>query len=91
MCHHLLEKKSLQVGSKLVKSAHNNLSFCHLEAVFQSPYKFPTLFRFKETLIKNFVLILFIVSRVAAAMLLIMVKLTETFLQDLQTMWVFQI
>ena len=86
-----IRKKSLQVRSKLVKSAHDNLSFCHLEVVFQSPYKRPTLFHFKETLIKNFVLILFIVSRVAAAMLLIMVKLTETFLQDLQTMWVFQI
>ena len=86
-----IRKKSLQLRSKLVKSAHNNLSFCHLEVIFQSPYKFPTLFRFKETLIKNFVLILFIVSRVAAAMVLIMVKLNEAFLQDLQTMWVFQI
>ena len=32
-------KKSLQLRSKLVKSIQNNLSFCHLKVVFQSPYK----------------------------------------------------
>ena len=86
-------KKSLQVRSKLAKSVHNNLTFCRLKVVFQSPCKLPTLFRFKETLkkLKSFVIILFIVIRVAAAMLLIMIKLTDTFLQELQNMGVFQI
>ena len=46
-------KKSLQLRSKLVKSVQNNLSFCHLEVVFQSPYKLYTLFRFKDTLNKK--------------------------------------
>ena len=44
-----IEKKSLQLKSKLVKSVHNNLSFCHLKVVFQSPYKLRALFRFKDT------------------------------------------
>ena len=54
MCYHLLEKKSLQVRSKSVKSVHNNMTFCYLKVVFQSPCKLPTLFRFKETLDKKF-------------------------------------
>ena len=46
-------EKSLQLRSKLVKSVQNNLSFCHLKVVFQSPYKLHTLFRFKDTLNKK--------------------------------------
>ena len=46
-------KKSLHLRSKLVKSVQNNLSFCHLKVVFQSPYKLHTLFRFKDTLDKK--------------------------------------
>ena len=46
-------KKTLQLRSKLVKSVQNNLSFCHLKVVFQSPYKLHTLFRFKDTLNKK--------------------------------------
>ena len=46
-------KKSVQLRSKLVKSVQNNLSFCHLRVVFQSPYKGHTLFRFKDTLNKK--------------------------------------
>ena len=87
-----IAKKSLQLGSKLVKSVQNNLSFCHLQVVSQSPYKPHTLVRFKKNvLIRKFVLILFIVIRVVAAMLLIMVKRTNTFLEELQNIWTFQI
>ena len=46
-------KKSLQLRSKLVKSVQNNLSFCHLKVVFQSPYKLHTLLHFKDTLDKK--------------------------------------
>ena len=46
-------KKSLQLRSKLVKSIQNNLSFCHLTVVFQSPHELCTLFRFKDTLNKK--------------------------------------
>ena len=46
-------KKSLQLRSKLVKSAQNNLSFCHLKVLFQSSYKLHTLFRFKDSLNKK--------------------------------------
>ena len=46
-------KKSLQLRSKLVKSVQNNLSFCHLKIVFQSPRKLCTLFRFKDTFNKK--------------------------------------
>ena len=48
-------------------------------------------FVLKIPLIRKFVLILFIVIRVVAAMLLVMVKLTNAFLQELQNIWVFQI
>ena len=48
-----LGKKSLQLRSKLVKSAQNNLSFWHLKVVFQSPYKLRTLFHFKDILDKK--------------------------------------
>ena len=46
-------KKSLQLRFKLVKSGQNNLSFCHLKIVLQSPCKLCTLFRFKDTLDKK--------------------------------------
>ena len=84
-------KKSLQLRSKLAKSVQNNLNFCHLKIIFQSPYKLCTLFRFKDTLDKKIRLILFIVIRVVAAILLIVVKLTDTFSQELQNVGVFQI
>ena len=45
--------KSLQLRSKVAKSVQNNLSFCHLKVVFQSPCKLCTLFRFKDTLNKK--------------------------------------
>ena len=46
-------KKSLELRSQLVKSVQNNLNFCHLIIVLQSPYKLCTLFRFKDTLDKK--------------------------------------
>ena len=46
-------KKSLKLRSKLVQSVQNNLSFCHLKVVSQSPYKLHTLFCFKDTLDKK--------------------------------------
>ena len=46
-------KKSLQLRSTSVKSVHNNLGFCHLKVVFQSPYKLRTSFCFKDTLEKK--------------------------------------
>ena len=42
-------------------------------------------------LIVKFVFILFIIIRVVATMVLIMVKLTDFFLQEMQNMLVFQI
>ena len=84
-------KKLSQLRFKLFKSVRNNWSFCYLKVVFQSPYKLHTLFRLKISLITKFVLILFILICVVTAMLLIMVKLTNTFLQELQNIWVFQI
>ena len=46
-------KNLLQLRSKLVKSIQNNLSFCYLKVVFQSPYKIRGLFQFKDTLDKK--------------------------------------
>ena len=71
-------KKSLKLRSKLVKSVKNNLSFCHLKVVFQYQTNFVHCLVLKISLIRKFALIFFIC--VVAAMLLIMVKLTDTFL-----------
>ena len=90
-CYHLLGKKSLQLRPKLVKSVQKNLRLCHIKAVFQSPSKLHLLFRFKDTLDEKILSDLFVVMRVGDAMLLIMVKPTGTFLQELHNMWVFQI
>ena len=46
-------EKSLQLKSKLVQSVQNNLRFCHLKAVFQSPHKLDTLFGFKGIIDKK--------------------------------------
>ena len=45
-------EKIITIKSKLVISVQNNLNFCNLKVVFQSPYKLRTLFRFKDTLDK---------------------------------------
>ena len=50
MCATICWEKSLQLRFKLVKSVENNVNFCPLKVVFQSPYKSRTLFRFKDTL-----------------------------------------
>ena len=46
-------KKSLQLRSRLVKSIQENLQFCSLNVVFQSPCKLRSLFHFKDTLDKK--------------------------------------
>ena len=46
-------KKSLQLRSRLVKSIQENLQFCSLKLVFQSPCKLRSLFHFKDTLDKK--------------------------------------
>ena len=46
-------KKSLQLRSQLVKSIQQNLKFCSLNVIFQSPCKIHTLFKFKDTLDKK--------------------------------------
>ena len=46
-------KKSLQLRSRLVKSVQQNLKFCSLKIVFQSPCKLRSLFHFKDILDKK--------------------------------------
>ena len=46
-------KKSLQLRSQLVKSIQQNLKFCSLNVIFQSPCKLHTLFNFKDSLDKK--------------------------------------
>ena len=46
-------KKSLQLRSRLVKSIQQNLKFCSLNVIFQSPCKLHTLFKFKDSLKKK--------------------------------------
>ena len=82
-----IRKKSLQLRSKLVKSVQNN----SLKLFSSLHANFVHCFVLKIPLIRKFVLILLIVICVVAAVLLIMVKLTDTFLQELQNIWVFQI
>ena len=84
-------KKSLHSRSELVKSAKNNLSFCNLKVVSQSRYKLRTLFRFEDALDKKICSNLVYRYLCSSWMLLIMVKLTNTFLQELENIWIFQI
>ena len=76
-----IERKSLQLRSKLVQK---NLYSCHRKLFSSHHTNFAHCFVLKTPLIKKSVLILFIVICVVAAMLLIMVKLTNTFLQEQQ-------
>ena len=48
-----IDKKYLQLRSRLVKSIHQNLKFCSLNVIFQSPCKLRTLFKFKDSLDKE--------------------------------------
>ena len=83
-------KKSLQLRSKLVKSVQNNLSLSHLKVVFQSPYKLHT-FRFKDTLNKKICSHLVYRYSCSSCNATYYEKLTDTFLQELQNIWVLQI
>ena len=46
-------KKSLQLRSRLVKSIQQNVKFCSLNVIYQSPCKLHTLFTFKDSLEKR--------------------------------------
>ena len=45
--------KSLQLRTRLVNSIENNLKFCKLKVIFQSPCKLNSLFRYKDSLGKE--------------------------------------
>ena len=45
-----LGKKSMQLRTRLVNSIENNLKFCKLKVIFQSPCKLNSLFRYKDSL-----------------------------------------
>ena len=46
-------KKSLQLRSRLAKSIQQNLKFCSLNVIFQSPCKLQILYKFKDSLDKK--------------------------------------
>ena len=46
-------KKSLQLRSRLVRSIQQNLKFCSVNVISQSPCKLHTLFEFKDSLDKK--------------------------------------
>ena len=77
-------KKSLQLRSRLANSIQQNLKFCSLNVVFQSPCKLNTLFKFKDSLDKNIRSDL--IYRYTC---LIMVKLTNIFSPEPQNIWEF--
>ena len=45
--------KSLQLRTRLVNSIENNLKFCKLKLIFQSPCKLSWMFRYKDSLEKE--------------------------------------
>ena len=49
----IIEKTSLHLRFKFVKSVQNNFNISHFKNAFQAPYKFCTLFGFKDTLDKK--------------------------------------
>ena len=53
MTYLLLVKKFLHLRSRLEKFIQQNLKFCILNAIFQSPCKLHTLFKFKDSLDKK--------------------------------------
>ena len=84
-------KKSLQLRTRLLNSIENNLKFCKVKVIFQSPCKLNSLFLIKIPFRKRSPLTLFTDARVVTARLLIMVKYTATFLLELQSTWIFLI
>ena len=46
-------KKSLQLRTRLVNAIENNLKFCKLKVIFESPYKLSSLFHYKDSLKKK--------------------------------------
>ena len=46
-------KKSLQLRTRLVNSKENNLRFCKLKVIFQTPYKLNLVFRYQDSLKKK--------------------------------------
>ena len=80
-------KKSLR--SRLVKSIQQNLKFCSLNVIFQSPCKLHTLFKFKDSLDKKILSDSIYRYTLVTATLLIMVKLTDIFSPEQQNIWEF--
>ena len=46
-------KKSLQLRTRLVNSIENNLKFCKLKVIFQTPCKLNSMFRYKDSRTKK--------------------------------------
>ena len=84
-----IAKKSLQLKSRLVKSIQQNLKFCSLNVIFQSPCKLHTLFKFKDSLDKKILSDSIYRYTLVTATLLIMVKLTDIFSPEQQNIWEF--
>ena len=82
-----IDKTSLQLRSRLIKSIQGNLQFCSLKVVFQSPCKLRSLFHFKDTLDKKIRSDLVYRYSVVTATLIIMVKLTDISLLEQQNIW----
>ena len=50
---YFIGKKSLQLRTRLVKSIQQDLKFCSLNVICESPCKLHTLFKFKDSLDKK--------------------------------------
>ena len=92
----VIGNKPLQLRTSLFNFIENNLKFCKLKVIFQSPCKLSLLFRYKDSLKKEICSDIiyrytFTDTRVVTARLLIMVKHTATFLLELQSIWLYLI
>ena len=84
--------KSLQLRTCLVNSIENNLKFCKLKVIFQSPCKLTLLFRYKDSLKKE--IHSDTVYRYTCSNCKVTyygIKHTTTFIIELQSIWVYLI
>ena len=77
-----LGKLSLDLRARLRRTIEKDLSYCKLKIMFRSKCRLNTLFRFKDSLKKEFALESFIVIRIVSARLVTIGKPSANFISE---------
>ena len=83
--------KSLQLRSGLVNSIENNLKFCQLKVIFQSPCKLNLLFCCKDSLKKEICSNIVYRYTCSNCKVTCYIKTYDHFLPELQSIWIYLI